>query len=446
LVKDIPDVRNVGFDNFLTGNSVKTITDDRDNDLEITSDSVTKISNSNYTSFVFTLKLKSPRAQVFQNLTISKSNNGDVRAFLTTYKPDAKWLRAFRMGKRNPFSGTFKNSKLTGKWKKLNINGKGNQIKELSLDCVDIIEYTYYPYKCASGQHSPGEGGCQLLGDERAGYVVLTTTQTDCTWTYTPAEPGTGGGGNPPTTPTTPEPYDPCDEVSVSSLPDEDTPVDPNEPVPLPCDIALVPTSAFKIDIHKVLTKNAAVKLGFCASAINSLVKGVEDTDYKTYFGLAPGTSVFHFDGLQNYNAIKQNWDGFTQSINTQTAANDYYKIGALTHAFQDFYAHSNYAELLIKFYGNDTHNIAFSEVLNDTSGQYNGLKAFLQTELKTGSFDLATHFLKSFGAFLQDVNYEDTHSYISKDNADTYAGDYAARLAERQTHNILSKVNQKCK
>jgi hypothetical protein len=236
LVKDIPGVREVGFDKLLNSNSISTITDEEDNELVITTDSVKKISNANYTSFVFTLKLKSPRAVVFRNLTISTSKNGDVRAFVTTYKPDSEWIDAFRSGKRIPFSGTFKNSKLKGDWKKLNMKGSGNAIKELSLDCVDLISYSYYPYKCASAQHNPGQSGCQLMGDERAGYVVLTTTQTNCTWVNTPTQPGSGGSTNPPTTPVPPPPYNPCDELSVSSLPEDGTPPDPNDPTPLPCD------------------------------------------------------------------------------------------------------------------------------------------------------------------------------------------------------------------
>lgn len=201
------------------------------------------------------------------------------------------------------------------------------------------------------------------------------------------------------------------------------------------------PTIAYSIEIHKILMRNAAAKLGFCAAAIAELERGIVDTDYKTYFGLEFGTSVFHFDGLTNYQAIQQNWNLIYSGVQTQQSANNHYNLGFLTHAFQDFYSHSNYAELLIKYYGNDLHNVPFSEVLNDSTGEHAGLRNYLEAYLKTGTFDLITYLLGKWGADFQNINYYNTHNYINKDYADTYAGDYSARLAELETHKTLRNV-----
>lgn len=200
---------------------------------------------------------------------------------------------------------------------------------------------------------------------------------------------------------------------------------------------------AYKIYIHKLIMRNAAAKLGFCPSAIDLLEQGVEDTDWKTYFGLEFGTTIFHFDALSGYDAIQQNWNLISSGLSQQQSSSDFYKLGFLTHAFQDFYAHSNYGSLLIKYYKNDTNHIPFSEVLNDTSGKHDGLRALLRRELKTGTFDLVTYFLAKIGAQNLIINYEDTHSAIADDDVETYAGNYAARLAELETYRILRGVNK---
>ena len=41
--------------------------------------------------------------------------------------------------------------------------------------------------------------------------------------------------------------------------------------------------------------------------------------------------------------------------------------------------------------------------------------------------------------------DYTQTHGYISKDDASTYAGKYALRLAERESRKIVAIVAYKC-
>ena len=222
--------------------------------------------------------------------------------------------------------------------------------------------------------------------------------------------------------------------VDGSACPDED-PIEKIEPA--------LKELIYKIYIHKLIMRNAAAKLGICPSAIDLLEQGVEDTDWKTYFGLEFGTTIFHFDALSNYDAIQQNWKWINGGLSKQQSSSDFYKLGFLTHAFQDFYAHSNYGSLLIKYYKNDKNNIPFSEVLNDTSGKYDGLRALLRNELKTGTFDVFTWAFGKAGAWAQRINYEDTHNFIADDKVETYAGNYAARLAELETYTILRGVNK---
>ena len=132
-----------------------------------------------------------------------------------------------------------------------------------------------------------------------------------------------------------------------------------------------------------------------------------------------------------------------TSNVNKHQSISDYQALGFYIHAFQDFYAHSNYGSLLIKYYKNDKNKIPFSEVLNDTSGKYDGLRALLRDELKTGTFDLITYTLSGLGIPNPFVNYEETHSAIADDEVETFAGKYAARLAEQETSKILQWVNK---
>jgi len=223
--------------------------------------------------------------------------------------------------------------------------------------------------------------------------------------------------------------------VDGSVCPDED-PMDETEPT--------LKELAYKIYIHKLIMRNAAAKLAICPSAIELLENGVVWTDLNTVFGLIEGTSIYHFDALSDYDDIQKNWNLMTSNLNKHQSISNYNTLGFYIHAFQDFYAHSNYGSLLIKYYKNDTNNIPFSKVLNDTSGKYDGLKEFLRKNgLKTGTFDALTYTFGRNGAMVQGINYEDTHSFIADDKVETYAGKYSARLAELETYKILMYINK---
>ena len=223
--------------------------------------------------------------------------------------------------------------------------------------------------------------------------------------------------------------------VDGSACPDED-PIEKIEPA--------LKELIYKIYIHKLIMRNAAAKLGFCPTAINILENAVVWTDLNTVGGTIPGSSIYHFDDLANYDAIQKNWSLMTSNVNKHQSISDYHGLGFFIHAFQDFYAHSNYGSLLIKYYKNDKNNIPFSEVLNDTSGKYDGLRALLRNELKTGTFDFWSEYLHQYGVNPRNgINYEETHGFIADDKVETYAGKYSARLAELETFKTLMYINK---
>ena len=223
--------------------------------------------------------------------------------------------------------------------------------------------------------------------------------------------------------------------VDGSACPDED-PIEKIEPA--------LKELIYKIYIHKLIMRNAAAKLGICPSAINILENAVAWTDLNTVGGTIPGSSIYHFDDLANYDAIQKNWSLMASNLNKHQSISDYQGLGFYIHAFQDFYAHSNYGSLLIKYYKNDTNKIPFSEVLNDTSGKYDGLRALLRDELKTGTFDFWSEYLHQYGVNPRNgINYEETHGFIADDKVETYAGKYSARLAELETFKTLMYINK---
>lgn len=72
------------------------------------------------------------------------------------------------------------------------------------VDANGCSTTTYYfdlAYNCGSGMHGPGDAGCALTGDDRAGVAHISFDITTCT------ETGGGGGG---TSPNPPNDYDPC--------------------------------------------------------------------------------------------------------------------------------------------------------------------------------------------------------------------------------------------
>ena len=375
-------------------------------------------------------------------LMMYKNREGQIQTELVTWMPDDEYWDDKNRAKKSfngivvveDWNGEFikgykfdKDGKISP-LKPSNSLNSANAVKIISVDCFTVA------YSVCVGDT------CYTQGYDT--YCTLSFTNDGggsggAAYDYPPS----GGGGSTPGggTPTT----NPCGgaisggtNVSVA-MPCDVTPV-PNQPV------APISIIVFKIGVHKEITKNAAIKEGFCASAVSSLMNGVAATDYLTLGGTLPNTSQFHFDGLNNMGEIATNWVTVNSLLKTAIVQNNYFSVGMYTHAFQDFYAHSNYAELLIKFYGNDLNNISFTDLLQDDSHKYDTFKLYLNTNLKTGQFDLVSEAFEVNSYYLG-IDYMQTHSYINKDQASTYAGKYAFRLAERESRQIVSRMNKKC-
>ncbi|WP_461485031.1 hypothetical protein, partial [Pedobacter sp.] len=152
----------------------------------IITDSVKVLKAKGHTSYIFRVKLSSPRANAFQNLTIDESAEG-TRVFVNTYTPSKKWVANWRAGKAEKFEGDIDvvylntglplKSSTTNKTSATNITIKYAMPAE---DCTTTTYYEYLPYSCASGNHGPDDAGCYLTGNDAAGYYVFDYTVTNC--------------------------------------------------------------------------------------------------------------------------------------------------------------------------------------------------------------------------------------------------------------------------
>lgn len=178
-------------------------------------DSIKMLNANGHTSYIFPVKLSSPRAVTFQNLTIDQSPGG-TKIFVNTYTPTQQWIADWRAGKAGKFEGEISVSYLNGDSNPSSLKGSNNNMaangkiaytnvpNKIMLEQEACSTTTYYfalPYNCGSGQHGPGDPGCYLTGDDRAGIAYISFDITTCTPT------GGGGGG---TSPTPPGDYDPC--------------------------------------------------------------------------------------------------------------------------------------------------------------------------------------------------------------------------------------------
>jgi hypothetical protein len=191
------------------------------NGFMLQTDSIKVIKANGHTSYIFPVKLSNPRALTFQNLTIDESASGTT-SFINTYTPTKKWVEDWKAGKAGKFDGSIGVTYLSGSPAQPNNHATTSSYGKISSanfpNALGVAEAetcnttTYYfdlPYNCASGVHEPGQAGCVLVGDERAGIAHISFDVTVCT--------GTGGSGG--TTPIPPPDYDPCKDLPPPPLP-----------------------------------------------------------------------------------------------------------------------------------------------------------------------------------------------------------------------------------
>lgn len=182
----------------------------------VQTDNIKVIKANEHTSYIFPVKLSTPRATIFQNLTIDVSKTGTL-IFINTYIPTQKWISEWKSGHPGKFDGnigvTYLNSETDNSVSQAKTSATGVRGKiasatfservslaDGSQDCTTTTYYYQSAYNCASGRHGPNDSGCALVGDERAGYVNISFEITSCN----------GGGGGGGTSPTPPNDYDPC--------------------------------------------------------------------------------------------------------------------------------------------------------------------------------------------------------------------------------------------
>ena len=207
-------------------------------------------------------------------------------------------------------------------------------------------------------------------------------------------------------------------------------------------------TTFFKVGIHKAIMNDAATDAGFCQSNINAFKLGVEWTDVNTLGGSIPNTSYLHFDGLTNYNAVLSNYNIIKNQVQSLKGGivdiSDIKALGFYLHGLQDFYAHSNYVELAIGHFNRGDNLPTYTEVLNNPSN-YGTFLNLLQSQLRTGVFDLYSHFFSDLYRTTNPTTWHLTHAAMNKDDALGKTGKLAAALAYKETFNWINNLSNKC-
>ena len=267
-------------------------------------DSIKMIKNGEIISYIFPVKLSSPHAVSFKNLTIVESTGG-TSAFVTTYTPTIAWIKDWREGHSGKFDGSIVVTPLDlGNGGNSVIPNVSSTVKnkilsslspntKISLAAPGCTEYTFVyqePYKCGSGNHWPGDLNCTLTGAGAAGYANITSTMTICTGD------GSGGGGG--TTTPSPDPeYDPCPKTPPSiefrGLRGERLAVAEGTPI---CDLQPLPPAPNLRDIRNKITDLCISKTVEATLKANKDVVGVM-ADIIKKFDASKSVQINIFDG-----------------------------------------------------------------------------------------------------------------------------------------------------
>jgi hypothetical protein len=212
----------------------------------------------------------------------------------------------------------------------------------------------------------------------------------------------------------------------------------------------------FSIPNHKKITRAALVLLNISnASIIRKLVTGNVNTDVFRFF------YKVHFDQQVGKDNIDNYWEKFNKRFDKAKGLNR--AFGAALHTAQDFYSHSNYAELYVEYYkknGGDISKFKASDVplyndagttksgtATETFGQFLLSKgdAFRTGDFKVGNPVNGTEYAKAN---------PNSHAAMNKDSKDTERGketvggkdntitynELAEDLATRETANRITK------
>lgn len=199
------------------------------NGFAINTDNIKMVEREGHISYVFSVKLASPHAVSFQNLTIDQAKDKTI-AFVSTYTPSKTWISNFKNKKYQPFEGEIKITRLNidddfqanATTLSTVINSKklasltSPSQNSLVLACSEYFTYSVQPYPCNSSDlHMPGEG-CAWEGQANGpGYRIVTRQDQIC---ETFDGGGGSGGGSGGTTPNPDPEYDPCAQGAGSGV------------------------------------------------------------------------------------------------------------------------------------------------------------------------------------------------------------------------------------
>ncbi len=171
--------------------------------------------------------------------------------------------------------------------------------------------------------------------------------------------------------------------------------------------------------------------------------EGLSDADLQTIWqgniGQDRGEGLnhpeYHFDGMSTFSELSAGFAyiGSQRALICDRRLNREQKLlafGRITHAVQDFYAHSNYVELYAAFRKQPLEEINPASIpLLETAlrdQRYAAFACVLIKHLRTGSWALDPNDPKNKGPH--------SHTAMNKDEAGRPGHDHARNLAERQT------------
>ena len=209
----------------------------------------------------------------------------------------------------------------------------------------------------------------------------------------------------------------------------------------------------FKIPHHKRITYRALARAN---------IKRSRAFDVSIIYGntikadLLGAGDDHHFDGRGSFYKIVNTWKDLNAKIDkapmgsTTYGGSETVALGVLLHNVQDFYAHSNYIELFVKYYqernGNQMPSSmevpTFDEVMNNP--HYEELREYLKKDLKTGEFNLG-RWIAGVDKKVTNGRGETHHDEIAKDQAmgsNNYYFDLAFEVAVRHSANVLNSAS----
>ena len=211
------------------------------------------------------------------------------------------------------------------------------------------------------------------------------------------------------------------------------------------------PSGMFGVPIHKDITQQSMKMSSFVSTTSLLFYQNLSlgATIVADYVGFAEN---WHFDNMANYSDVQTRWNTLNANI-TATIGNigscnkllggiDVLQLGVLLHNVQDFYAHSNYAELYIEYFqGVNNGALPSSLPTYDEGIKNSNFNNLLKEKLRTGDFHMFDNEIIDINPFREHANEPTSHNKINKDKADTYAGKLAKQAAINHTTKILKTL-----